>query len=114
MAYLASNRNKLTVPADGVVEIRVELIGDASPKPRVWLQCIPCGDELQENPDRHLFECPACGYEMTFLEADQLAGKNVDALRDRFKISDGVPRRGLLWRFLGLFGSRKRLSAPKS
>jgi len=114
MAYLASNRNKLTVPADGVVEIRVEMIGDLSPGPRVWLQCIPCGDELQENPDRHLFECPECGYEMTFPEAEGLAGKSIDAMRVRFGIRADSPRRGLLWRFLGFFGSKKRLSAPRS
>ena len=114
MAYLASTRNKLTVPADGVVEIRVELAGDGSPSPRVWLQCMPCGDELQENPERHLFECPECGYEMTFPEARLLAGKNVDALCERFGISTGSPKGGFLWRFLGLFVSKKRLSAPKS
>jgi hypothetical protein len=114
MAYLASSRNKLTVPADGVVEIRVELIGDRSPTPRVWLQCIPCGDELQENSDRHLFECPECGYEMTFPEAGALAGRNVEAIHGRFDIPENPPRRGLIWRFLGLFVSKKRLSAPKS
>lgn len=114
MAYLASSRNKFTVPADGVVEIRVEMIGDLSPCPRVWLQCVPCGDELQENADRHLFECPECGYEMTFPEAERLAAGAIDAIRGRFNIQAYVPRRGFLWRFLGFFGSKKRLSAPKS
>jgi len=114
MAYLASSRNKFTVPADGIVEIRVELTGDQSPAPRVWLQCIPCGDEFQENSDRHLFECPECGYEMTFPEAELLAAKNVSALRGRFRLPAEVTKRGLLWRFLDLFAGRKKLSAPKS
>lgn len=114
MSYLASNRNKLTVPADGVVDIRIELVADAMPRVRVWLQCIPCGDELQENPERHLFECPECGYEMTFHEAEMLAGRHVEAIRGRFAIPAQTPKRGLIWRFLGLFVSKKRLSAPRS
>lgn len=114
MAYLASSRNKLTVPADGAVEIRVEMVGDSSPGPRVWLQCVPCGDELHENSDRNLLECPECGYEMTFPEAERLAVGAVDAIRGRFNIPVHVQKRGLLWRFLGFFGSKKRLSAPRS
>ena len=108
MAYLALHRNKLTVPADGVVDIRVELGA------KVWLQCLPCGDELRENSERHLFECPECGYEMTFPEAESLARRHVEAVQCRFHIPGETPRRGWLWRFLGLFVSKKRLSAPKS
>jgi predicted RNA-binding Zn-ribbon protein involved in translation (DUF1610 family) len=114
MAYLASNRGKFTVPADGVVDVRVELIGETTATTRVWLQCMPCGDELQDNGERLLFECPECGYEMTYKEAEALAQKHVDALRAKFSLKDPTPRRGVLWRFIGLFGSKKRLAAPKS
>jgi predicted RNA-binding Zn-ribbon protein involved in translation (DUF1610 family) len=114
MAYLASNREKFTVPADGVVDVRVELVGDLSPKARVWLQCIPCGDELQENKERSLLECPECGYEMTSGEAEALARKHVDALRERFNLRDIKSKKGILWRFTSWFVNRKRLPAPKS
>jgi len=113
MAYLVANRKKFTLPADGAVEIRVELAGDLAPIPRVWLQCNPCGDELQE-AQRSMFECPGCGYELTSNEAGLLAQRHVDALRARFDMPDLKIKRGLLWRFLGLFANRKRLPAPKS
>jgi hypothetical protein len=113
MAYLVANRKKFTLPADGAVEIRVELTGDLTPKPRVWLQCNPCGDELQET-QRSMFECPECGYELTSQEAGLLARRHMDALRSRFDLPDLEPKKGLLWRFLGLFVNRKRLPAPKS
>lgn len=114
MAYLASNRGKFTVPADGAVDVRIELIGETTAGGRVWLQCMPCGDELQDTKERSLFECPECGYEMTYKEAGALAQKHVDALRSRFELKDPSPRKGILWRFIGLFGSKKRLAAPKS
>lgn len=114
MAYLASNRNKFTVAGDGAVDVRVELIADIQSGTKVWLQCLPCGDELQENAERHLFECPECGYEMTFPEAGLLAKRHVEAICRKFDVQGDPPRRGFLWRFLGLFVSKKRLSAPKS
>lgn len=113
MAYLATNRGKFTVPADGAVDVRVELISDLATTAKVWLQCISCSDELRGVKERSLFECPECGYELTYREAAMLAQKHVDALRMRFDLKDPA-KRGILWRFIGLFGSKKRLAAPKS
>lgn len=114
MAYLAANRGKFTVPADGAIDVRVELISDLATATKVWLQCISCSDELREVKERSLFECPECGYELTYLEADLLAQKHVDALRVRFDLKDPAQKRGIIWRFIGLFGSKKRLTAPRN
>lgn len=114
MAYLASKRSKFLVRPDGSAEIRVELIGDTSGVPRIWLSCSACGDELVEWPARNLFACPECGHEITFREVDVLGKKTVGVLCDRFGLPDGYKKKGFLWRFLGWFGSKKRLPAPKS
>lgn len=114
MAYLASKRNKFLVRPDGAAEVRIELISDTSAKPRIWLSCVACGDELGEHPGRHLFECPECGHEITFKEVEVLGQKTAAAVFERFGLPDGYKKKGFLWRFLGWFGSRKRLPAPKS
>jgi ribosomal protein L37AE/L43A len=113
MAYLAKIRKKFNLSAVGVVEIRVELADDTV-EPRVWLQCVPCEDEMLHHPARDIYECRGCGYEITKPEAAALAEQHVQALRRRFEMPDLNPKRGLLWRFLGLFANRKRLPAPKS
>ena len=114
MAYLVSNRSNFTIPADGTVDIRIELVGDTKYDANVWLQCIPCGDEREERKDKSMLECPSCGYEITLRETDLLATKHVDALRDRFNIQEKKPTRGFLWRFTNWYVSRKKLPAPKS
>jgi len=114
MSYLAIKRNKFLVRPDGSVELRVELLSDLSSEPRIWLQCASCGDELVEWSDRKLFACPECGHEITFPEIDVLGKKTATVLCERFGLPEGYKKKGLLWRFLGLFGSKKRLPAPKS
>ena len=115
MAYLASKRNKFLVRPDGSAEVRVELLGDATDlPPRIWLSCASCGDELAEWPNRNLFACPECGHEVTFREVDLLGQRTVAVLCDRFGLPESYKKKGFLWRFLGWFGSRKRLPAPKS
>ena len=104
MAYLASNRGLLAIPADGAVEIR----RDPSTK-GVYLECVTCVDELSENTERSLFECMSCGNEVTRAEVDELAAEYVRALSSEFNIS-GEPekkKRGVRWLFTTLFGSKK-------
>lgn len=114
MAYLATKRNKFLVRPDGAAEIRVELVSEVSSTPRIWLQCVSCGDEMGEHPGRNLFECPECGLDVTFKELDVLGRKTVATLYDRFGLPDGYKKKGFVWRFLDLFGRSKRLPAPKS
>jgi predicted RNA-binding Zn-ribbon protein involved in translation (DUF1610 family) len=113
MAYLASKRSKFLIKPEGATDVRVDMVGDEK-GPRIWLQCASCGDEMVESTRRDLFECPECGHEISFKEVDLLGQKYAAVICDRFGLPDGYKKKGLLWRFLGLFGSRKRLPAPKS
>lgn len=113
MSYLSKKRNKFNVSAEGSVDIRVDLANDAGSSPRVWLQCTACGDELHRNIKRNLFECPGCGYDLTFSESNSLAKTYIDSICRNFDITfDG--KKGFLWRFISFFGIKKRLPAPKS
>ena len=115
MSDLISNRKKFIIPADGAVEICVEMRGDSGESAKVFLRCLSCGDDLEERKEKSLFECPSCGFETTFHEAGLLAQGYVNALRNRFSLPELNRRRGLLWRFISLFASnQKRLPAPRS
>jgi len=80
----------------------------------VWLQCLSCESSLHDSSDRNLFECSECGYEVTYIEAEQLAADNIDAIQSHFRISNKSKGKSWLCRLLGLFGDKKRLPAPKS
>jgi hypothetical protein len=102
MAYLASNRGFLRIPADGSVEIRRE------PGGGLYIWCIACSDELAANPERSLFECVSCGQTVTTAEADDLATEFVRELHSAFNIQIEEKRRGFWWLFTTWFGSKKR------
>ena len=109
MAYLEEKRKELTVPAAGALEIRVDfhpLPGEEAAG-AVWIQCLSCDREVAPIPERQLFECPECGYNTTRAEIVELAQRQIE----RIETVLGVPRRrkkGLLWRFIGLFVRKKR------
>ncbi len=105
------SRHKFTVPAVGQVEIRVDFHDpegqavDGS----AWFQCLPCGRELAVNPDRQLFECPECGYELTPVEVTDLCRRYVEALEKTFDpVTVGRKRKWWLWRFIGSFVGRRK------
>jgi len=116
MAYLAEQRRSLNVPALGCVEIRRDSSGGATSLGEgIYFQCLPCGDELSENPERSLFECGSCGYTMTGGEAKELAADYVRALTSVFEIrTEERKKRGIRWLLLILFGSRKKPRALTS
>ena len=116
MAYLAEHRKDLKVSASGCVEIRKDPDGHPSSLgDGIYLQCVPCGDELGENHDRSLFECGVCGYTATGDEARELAMDYVRALTSVFEIHvEKKKKKGILWLLAGLFGSRKKRRALTS
>ena len=119
MAYLAESRAKMKLPIDGCIEIRRDanhldtVFGDG-----VYMQCLPCGDELIDNTERSLFECGSCGFTVTGDEANALATDYVRALSSIFVIQspkiEEEKKRVFLWRLLTLFGSRKKRRALTS
>jgi len=109
MAYLEKSRSKLRIPAAGCVEIRRDVENlDTVFGYGIYMQCMPCGNELIENSERVLFECESCGYTVTGDEANVLANDYVRALSSVFVIKEDEKKRGLLWRFTTLFVSRKK------
>jgi hypothetical protein len=122
MAYLAESRAMMKLPISGCVEIRRDanaldtLFGDG-----IYMQCLPCGNELIDNAERSLFECESCGFTATGDEANALANDYVRALSSVFTVKveeveevEEEKKRGFLWRLLTLFGSRKKRSALTS
>lgn len=121
MAYLAERRDKLDIPASGNVEIRVDFqTRDGAPteQPLVWLQCVSCSQELVFTPDRDLYECPECSYELTWDELQTLCERQTRAMDEAFRMNPHAAepevveeKRGLLWRFIGFF---VRTKTPKT
>lgn len=118
MAYLAESRAMMKLPVSGCIEIRRDgnqmdtIFGDG-----IYMQCLPCGDELIDNAERSLFECESCGFTVTGDEANALASDYVKALSSAFAIETEEveeKKRGFLWRLLTLFGSRKKRRALTS
>jgi predicted RNA-binding Zn-ribbon protein involved in translation (DUF1610 family) len=116
MAYLAESRVKMKLPIEGCIEIRRDanhldtVFGDG-----VYMQCLPCGDELTDNAERSLFECGSCGFTVTGDEANALATDYVRALSSIFVIHQKEEeRKGFLWRLLTLFGSKRKRRALTS
>lgn len=116
MAYLAESRAKMSIPIGGCVEIRRDtnnlstVFGEG-----IYMQCLPCGDELIENEEREIFECPVCGFTVTGGEANALATEYVQALSSVFVIEvEEKEKRGFLWRLLTLFGSKRKRRALTS
>lgn len=118
MAYLAETRSKMKLPTTGCVEIRVDASSpDTMFGSGIYMQCMPCGDELIDNAERSLFECEACGYTVTGDEANALATEYVRALSSVFVVEvekEKEEKRGFLWRFLTLFGSKRKRRALTS
>lgn len=115
MAYFAEERKKFTVPASGCVEIRRDVVDDRSVFGYgIYLQCIPCGYELVENPERVLFECESCGYTVTGSELNSLASDYAEALAAVFVLRVEKEKKGIRWLLRTLFGSRKKQRALTS
>jgi hypothetical protein len=123
MAYLAETRAMMKLPMAGCVEIRRDANSlDTVFGEGIYMQCLPCGNELIDNAERSLFECESCGFTVTGEEANALATDYVRALSSVFVVEINAEpeieieekKRGLLWRFLTLFGSRKKRRALTS
>ena len=97
------NRQALTVLPFGSVEIRVEFQTPSEgeeAKGAAWMFCLSCNRELAANAHRRLFECPECGYDITWMEVSALCDLHIQAVREMFGMVNPQPRRGLLWRFI--------------
>lgn len=99
---LAKNRQRLFVPAQSSVEIRVdfqnaqeELIDGAA-----RVVCLSCNRELISDPERRLLECPECGYELTPAEVGHLCDLYIDAINKTFGRVSSRPKGGFWWRFI--------------
>ena len=85
MAYLAETRALMNLPIGGCIEIRRDANNlDTVFGEGIYMQCLPCGNELIDNSERKLFECESCGYTVTGKEANSLATDYVRELSSLF------------------------------
>lgn len=110
---LAKKLAKLSIPADGAVDIRVQLHDDHGGA-SIWLQCMACDVEMYKNSVSNRHECAECGYEITKNESTLIAQRHIEVIRKQFKLDELGRKKGWLWRFTNWYVNRKRLPAPKS
>ena len=118
---MMDQRHLMKFSAVNQVEIRVGFLDaqETAIEGSAWFQCIPCCRELVINPQRRLFECPECGYELTPGEVSELCDRHVAAIERTFGClrpakaeAQKARKRGVLWRFIHWLSGRRR--TPKT